>query len=162
MNSYGWVHSPIRATLDGSTYWDTSMPVDSPGVSTGDHMISNWDLDLFNSDELAYAFSRNQIIEMGAVWRDGKIGKNIGVFSNPPEFKFSEKGKQVLELISDVAKEIYNFSHEDIFSVFYYPQFDVISIMLHPDKYTDVELNTKIANYLESIRETKLKEWKDK
>jgi len=156
-SAYAWSPLPVRSGWDGSTVWTTDMDVHDPGVPTGDQIISTWDNEFLFSEELRYLFMVGRVSSFSGLWIDGKLNKTGILVSKvycPPEIR-----KKTKRIIIDIAGKIYNRFKESLFNVSYYPQFQTFSIILHPDKSTDVKRHAEIAAYLETFRAVKYKEY---
>jgi hypothetical protein len=146
---FAWSPLPVWSGWDGSTTWNTDMPPDAPGIPTGDQIISTWDNEVRLSDELRLLFMYNQVLEIGGVWKDGKLGKECP-YVNPPSLRGSEIEKKTNRIITDIAMLIWLKFNEPLICVFYYPHFEAFSIYLEDMK--DVKRHVEIARYLESKR----------
>lgn len=158
-NGYSWSPLPVWSGWDGSTYWTTEMPIDAPNKPTEDQFITTWDNETRLSDELRTMFMFGKIIEIGAVWKNGKLSEDNPPYYAPSGVRYSEMGKKTFKIIEDIAQVVWAEFKEEIICVFYYPQFKAFSVRLHPDKWKDKDLNAKIAKHLESMRVIKYKEF---
>ena len=145
-----WSPLPVWSGWDGSTYWKSDMPIDSPGIPTNDQIISSWDNDVRLSDELRILFMKKKIIQAGALYKKGVRERSWGFYG--------EESKS-FKIINDIAKAVWDKFQENFFCVSYFPQFKAFNIILHPDKSKDVKLHADIAKHLESMRIEKCKEF---
>jgi len=159
IKAHAWSPLPVWSGWDGSTYWDTTMPIDSQGKPTNDQFITTWDNEVRLGDEVRLMYMRNQIIEIGAVWKNGKLSEDNQLYFSHGGVRRSEMGERTLKIIKDLFQVVWDKFKEDMICVFYYPQFKAFSVRLHPDKWKDKELNSKVAKYLESMRVAKYKEF---
>jgi len=150
VSTIAWSPLPIWSGWDGSTYWSTDMPIDAPSIPTNDQIISSWDNKIRLSDELRILFMQRKVIEMGCLYKNGILKESWGIYG---------KEERSFKIIEDIAMVIWNKFHEDLICVSYYPQFDAFSVILHPDKSQDVERHSAIAEYLESMRVDKYREF---
>ena len=155
--SYAWSPLPVRSGWNGSVYWSTDMPIDSPGKPTGDQFVTTWDNEFHLSDELRFLFRFNKVLEIGGIWKTGELSKDWGIYCNL--YADEELKKTVTNIITEIAEKVYNKFKAELITVFYYPQFRTFSVRLYPDKVKDVELHKDIAKYLEGFREEKYKEY---
>jgi len=148
--SYSWSKLPVWSGWDGSTYWDTDMPVGAPGIPTNDQIITSWDNKIRLSDKLRNLFMQKKIVKTGVLYRDGKLKESWGIW---------DRNSRPYKILNDIAITIWSKFKEGLICVSYYPQFRVFSVILHPDKAKDIKLHSEIAKHLESVRIEKHKEY---
>jgi len=163
-NSYAWTEKPFVAEWDGSTYWSSDFTEEENekypnGKPTDDLTIHTWDNKIKNDPNTQFHFMTGRAISISAIIQDGAIQWWTVM---PPEIEliFPNEIKYTKEIIKDILLELNNEFPGELFSVAYFPQYDSISIYVHPNRMEDKEYNKKVADYLNSLRNKKLKEGK--
>ncbi len=101
--AFAWTEKTFVAEWDGSTVWSSDMPIDSPGVPTGDHKISTWDNDLLMSEQVQMCFAYGRCIQVGLIMKEGKVK----YFTIMPQFARIRNIDGIKEILTDIADKIY-------------------------------------------------------
>lgn len=155
---------PWRAEYDGSTTWNTDLPIDHPGIPTGDYMIHNWKGrgDPEQDQIVNFIFMTGRGIAVNAIYSNGKLseyGYNFvymrlnGSVSKSDFDRIKESHPRHpfipwVDKIEKIADILWRDLKIPFFSVSYYPQWNAITIYLHPDSMKDYDTNYRIAYYL--------------